>query len=613
MRGGWWGGGLALALVLAIGRDARATDYWVKNGGSDGASGLSAAAAWATLNHAAGLVNPGDTVHVLDGSYQGFDLRRSGTAANPITFQAEGSNAQITADNGTTPDGINVENAAYIVIDGFVVNNRSRAGIRVAVSQFVTVKNCHTGFNGTWGIFSGFADDFTIENNETHHSQTQHGIYVSNTCTRPIVRGNLVHDNYANGIHMNGDVSEGGVGMISNALVEGNVIHANGVGGGSGINMDGVKDSVVQNNLLYDNHASGISLYHIDASAGSTNNLVVNNTIIVASDGRWAVNINSNSTGNTIRNNILWNLHPWHGAITIDSTSRTGFHSDHNAVISRFSTDGGDTVLDLPSWQALGYDAGSFVADPSVLFVNPSSDFHLLGSAPAVDTGSPAGAPSVDLDGNPRPAGAGFDVGAYEFELAQCGDGTIEPGEQCEQDGDCGAGELCQACTCVNAPACSSGITLQKPWLTMKPSLLFLRLSGQAVIPKPWTGVDPQLDGVRIVIDSVSGPGGEDVTIPGGSGWKTNQSHTQWTFTDPRGTHGGITRVVVTDRSRVTDGLLHVSLQGKSSTPPSLPDPAHTRAAVVFGSADECAQVTWNGPDDTLPSCRMQGPRLVCR
>ena len=82
---------------------------------------------------------------------------------------------------------------------------------------------------------------------------------------------------------MNGDASQGGDGTISGALVEGNVIYGNGAGGGSGINMDGVIDSVVRNNLLYDNHASGISLYRIDGATGSTNNVVVNNTIINAS------------------------------------------------------------------------------------------------------------------------------------------------------------------------------------------------------------------------------------------------------------------------------------------------------------------------------------------
>src|SRR6266436_3695882 len=68
---------------------AWAADYWVKNGGNDNADGLTQATGWATLGHAANVVNPGDTVHVLDGSYQGFDLRRSGTAGNPITFLAQ--------------------------------------------------------------------------------------------------------------------------------------------------------------------------------------------------------------------------------------------------------------------------------------------------------------------------------------------------------------------------------------------------------------------------------------------------------------------------------------------------------------------------------------------
>src|SRR6266481_1050562 len=273
----------SLVLLLVATTPGHAADYFVKNGGSDAADGLSLATAWATLNHAASVVNPGDVVHVQDGSYQGFYLDRAGTAAQPIMFVADGSAVQITADNGTTPDGINVEGADHVVIDGFIVNDRTRAGIRVAVASFVTVRNCHTGHNGHWGIFSGHAYDFTIENNEAYGSIVEHGIYVSNSGDRPIIRGNLVHDNHANGIHMNGDASEenpGEDGLISNAVVERNVIYGNGAGGGSGINCDGVTDSVIQNNLLYDNSASGISLYKIDGATGSTNNVVVNNTIV---------------------------------------------------------------------------------------------------------------------------------------------------------------------------------------------------------------------------------------------------------------------------------------------------------------------------------------------
>ena len=71
------------AALAFVGTRALATDYWVKNGGNDGAGGTSVAAAWATLPHAAAVVAPGDTVHVLDGSYQGFYLTTSGRPRRP--------------------------------------------------------------------------------------------------------------------------------------------------------------------------------------------------------------------------------------------------------------------------------------------------------------------------------------------------------------------------------------------------------------------------------------------------------------------------------------------------------------------------------------------------
>ena len=43
---------------------------------------------WLTLQQAANSVHPGDTVMVESGSYKGFDVQTSGTAAAPITFEA---------------------------------------------------------------------------------------------------------------------------------------------------------------------------------------------------------------------------------------------------------------------------------------------------------------------------------------------------------------------------------------------------------------------------------------------------------------------------------------------------------------------------------------------
>jgi Right handed beta helix region len=637
----------ALALLLGLACPARATDYWVKNGGDDGLDGLSLGTAWATLVHAATQVGPGDTVHVQDGSYQGFYLDTSGTPGNPITFRAEGPNVQITADNPTTPDGINLEGASYVTIDGFVVNNRTRTGIRAVTASFVTVRNCKLGYNGRWGILTGFVDDFTAEGNEAHHSQAEHGIYVSNSCDRPTVRGNLVHDNHANGLHFNGDASLGGDGRIENALVEGNVIYGNGAGGGSGINMDGGVGGVIRNNLLYDNHASGLSLYRIDASTGATGNLVVNNTIIQAADGRWCVNIADGSTGNTVTNNILYNLHSFRGAITIDPASRPGFASDYNSVMDRFSADDGNSVIGLAAWQALGYDAHSFLATPADHFLIPGSDFHLLGTSPAVDAGTSVGAPSTDLAGGPRPVGAGVDLGAYEFQLLECGDGGPDPGEQCgepglgctdpcttclqcicaapapvcgdglvcgaeacEADADCPGGLTCQGCQCVSPGVCTSGLTLRDARQTLRAAAGRVRLRADVVIPEPWIAIDPPVNGIRIVVDAAGGSVTLDAALPGGAGW--TRHGTRAVYRDPLGSVGGVVRAIVRDRRGREPGALRVVVKARGGSL-VLPDAADVRTTLVLGTANECAALVWNGPQGPPPRCRGDARRLVCR
>ncbi|HZR82953.1 MAG TPA: right-handed parallel beta-helix repeat-containing protein [Candidatus Binatia bacterium] len=640
---------MAIAVVAAALAATRAfaTDYWVKNGGDDGASGTSLAAAWATLGHAANAVGPGDTVHVADGSYEGFYLTTSGTASAPIVFQAEGSDVRITSDNGTTPDGINLEGASWVVIEGFHVDSRTRAGIRAVSGAHVTVRNCLLGFNGRWGILTGFVDDFVAEGNVAHHSVAEHGIYVSNSADRPIVRNNLVYSNHANGLHFNGDASLGGDGLIEDAVVEGNIIWDNGRGGGSGINMDGSVRGVIRNNLLYDNHSSGISLYRIDAATGAKDNLVVNNTIIQPSDGRWCVNIGSGSTGNTVRNNILWTSHSFRGVIVIDASSRPGFSSDHNSLLDRFSADGDATILDLGEWQALGYDLHSFVATPAQHFVAPGSDFHLLVSSPAVDAGVSTGAPSADLEGKPRPVGAAVDLGAYELQLPDCGDGDPDPGEQCGEPGlacdacstcsqcvclpkpascgdgvvcgaeecessaDCAAGQSCQGCACVNALACESGVAARKPTLKLTATPYAFKLTGEAVIPKPWTGVDPAANGVRVVVDAAIGPASIDVTIPGGPLWRTNAARTRWVYADRSGATGGVKRIVVIDRSAVESGLVRWRVVGRRDAG-VLPDATQTRSAVVLGAPDECALTLWNGPAGDSPRCVVTPARLTC-
>jgi hypothetical protein len=62
---------------------------------------------------------------------------------------------------------------------------------------------------------------------------------------------------------------------------------------------------------------------------------------------------------------------------------------------------------------AVALASGNISADPE--FASYPNDLHLTEQSPCIDQGTSAGAPASDVDGNTRPVGAGYDIGAYEF------------------------------------------------------------------------------------------------------------------------------------------------------------------------------------------------------
>jgi parallel beta-helix repeat protein len=428
--------------ILGI-NPSHAAEYFVSTTGNNGNSGANVSP-WRTLQHAANQVQPGDRVTVLPGNYTGFHLTAdglpplNGNPANPIEFFAQPGVMINVANPVTNQDGINLENASWVVIDGFSVAGMDRAGVRSVgvdgdeLASHVTIRNVTATNNDYWGILTGFVDDLLIENNKTSGSSIEHGIYVSNSGDRPVIRNNESFSNFGNGIHMNGDASLGGDGMISNALVSGNKIYNNGLGGGSGINMDGVQDSRIENNLLYDNHSSGISLYKIDGAEGSSGNVVINNTVHQASNGRWALNIQHDSSDNTVLNNILITDHSFRGAIDISDESLPGFTSDYNVMSGRLNVTfdeelGIEEAYNLTEWQdTYDLDLNSIAVAPaaySALFANLAADnYQLSATSLARDSGTSQLAPLFDFAGHLRPMGAGFDRGAYEYVVATPGD-----------------------------------------------------------------------------------------------------------------------------------------------------------------------------------------------
>ncbi len=410
---------ILVLLLLSTTFQMFATTYYVSNSGNNSYNGESEDSAFATLQHAANTIIASDSVLVLPGDYAGFDLRGvDGSESTPIVFMALDDSVRITSENYMTDDGINIEGVDWVVIDGFIVTGVPRNGIRLVTAEHIVIKN-NTCLNNSRGILTGFVEDVIIENNLCAYSWNEHGIYHSNSGDNPIIRYNVCHDNNGCGIHMNGDESMGGDGLITNATVEGNIIYGNGAAGGSGINCDGVANSRIFNNLIYDNHASGISLYRIDASDGSYNTKVYNNTIINASNGRWCVNIGLSSQADTVYNNILITLHSFRGSISLEDESLDDFYSDYNIVLDRMSVDGGDTRINLSDWQILGYGTHSMLADSMhhIFFDWENGDYHLLSASQAVDSGTSAVSVFVtyDLDGFARPIGSGYDIGAYEY------------------------------------------------------------------------------------------------------------------------------------------------------------------------------------------------------
>jgi len=409
---------------------AFAETYYVSNSGNDSWPGTSPDSAFATLQHGADICSPGDSILAMNGTYAGFDLRDGGSQSEPIVFTTTGDDVWIDQQNPVTADGINIEGADWVVIDGFNLTGLPRNGIRVVLAEHVTVRNCYCENCYERGIFTGFANWITIEFNECLGSIDEHGIYHSNSGDHPVIRYNICHHNNGCGIHMNGDLSSGGDGIISDAEVYGNIVYENGNGGGSGINCDGVVESRIFNNLLYMNHSSGISLYRIDGATGSHHVEVYNNVIVQPDDGRWGININTGSTYATLLNNIVLSAHSYRGSISIDQESIEGFQSDYNLVEDRLSTDGGDTVITLAQWQAMGYGVNSHVCTGwENTFIDwANGDYHHSPCSQSIDSGTNEVQAVVteDMDGVPRPQGAGFDLGCYEMYPEGIGE-TTEP------------------------------------------------------------------------------------------------------------------------------------------------------------------------------------------
>ncbi|MED5619348.1 right-handed parallel beta-helix repeat-containing protein [Ideonella sp. BN130291] len=387
---------------------------------------------YATIQAAASAAKPGNVVLVHSGNYAGFTVSTSGTATQPIRFIANASDVVINRGGNSEYDGVRLNNVSYVQIEGFTIRNDSTSSPRInrcisargatptsPMHGNVVRNNTCTLANAEGVYLSQFADGLVEGNTISRAGQNgqarMHGLYLANAgSNNTTIRGNRIFDNKnaeGNGIHANGDLSIGGSGLIRNVVIEGNTIYGNGQ---SGINMDGVQDSTLQNNLVYGNARHAIRDYQIDAAAGAARLRIVNNTLVAT--GGWAVKLSEDAGGHVIFNNILAGSS---GSLSVGTT--TGLVSNSNVVTSVFSYDNESTTVSLSTWRSkTGQDGATQSSTTSALFTNPSAGDYTLSTGSVarnkgVATLNGVSAPPKDIVGTARPQAGAIDIGAYEM------------------------------------------------------------------------------------------------------------------------------------------------------------------------------------------------------
>jgi hypothetical protein len=135
------------------------TTYYVSAAnGSDSNSGTTTGSALATLQAAANVTRPGDSVEVMNGTYTSsgsfvLDINRSGTASAPITFEAMAGNHPIIDSSGTWA-GIQINGASYINVKGFEVRGDAK-NVTLAQAQAEASDTSDPDTSGNGIVVSG--------------------------------------------------------------------------------------------------------------------------------------------------------------------------------------------------------------------------------------------------------------------------------------------------------------------------------------------------------------------------------------------------------------------------------------------------------------------------
>jgi len=165
---------------------------------------------------------------------------------------------------------------------------------------------------------------------------------------------------------------------------------------------------IVINSIITENTGAGIYTDNIADFPGNPLVLTVINCTITKN--KWLGGIFCwTSTSLIIRNSILWNPQAF------SEIDFTYFSSPSSLTISYSNIKEGIKGIDTGEGACiLDWGEGNISNDPKFVDAD-NGNFHLRPDSPCIDIGCFIEGLTKDIEGNPRPSGSGFDIGAYEY------------------------------------------------------------------------------------------------------------------------------------------------------------------------------------------------------
>jgi parallel beta-helix repeat protein len=371
------------------------------------------------FNH---VLLPGDTLHVMPGTYPGLFLSASGSAgggmvryvgdptSRPKIYVTSGNAIEVasgahyiyisgfeTQSTALNKNGVFLETATpvhHIVIDNIYAHDNSCAGISAIHADYLQVTNSVVANNAiTSSLDCSGIDVYQLTNVDTapgFHNVISGNIAYGNRNTVPASGMPSVTD--GNGIILDDfDHTQNGYGSIAPAYTGA---------------------TLVQNNITFNNGGRGIHVYF-------SNNVLVRNNTVYGNETSPAFSVPGFAEIQAIRasnvqiyNNVIYVGVPTHYALwSADSSNVT---ADYNIYYGGLAA----WIQNSPTvtWGPHNVFANPMLKNPAINAPS-TADFHLQSGSPALSAAianAISSGPTIDFERAPRPSSGNIAAGAYQ-------------------------------------------------------------------------------------------------------------------------------------------------------------------------------------------------------